>query len=50
MSELIEIEGFTNQVLGWKAWLPTVDLNNATAEQIGCSKRAIRRPGPRITT
>ncbi|EKG31878.1 peroxidase-related enzyme [Pseudomonas avellanae] len=35
MSELIEIEGFTNQLLGWKAWLPTVDLNNATAEQIG---------------
>lgn len=33
MSELIEIEGFTNQVLGWKAWLPNVDLNNATAEQ-----------------
>ncbi|PPS34255.1 alkylhydroperoxidase [Pseudomonas amygdali pv. morsprunorum] len=34
MSELIEIEGFTNQVLGWKAWLPTVDLNSATAGQV----------------
>jgi len=34
MSELIQIEGFTNQVLGWKAWLPTVDLNSATPEQV----------------
>lgn len=34
MSELIEIEGFTNQVLSWKAWLPTVDLNSATAGQV----------------
>lgn len=34
MSELIESNGFTNQVLGWKAWLPTVDLNSATSEQL----------------
>ncbi|WP_122418331.1 peroxidase-related enzyme [Pseudomonas viridiflava] len=34
MSELIESNGFTNQVLGWKAWLPTVDLNSATPEQL----------------
>ena len=34
MTELIESNGFTNQVLGWKAWLPTVDLNSATPEQL----------------
>ncbi len=34
MSELIQIEGFTNQVLGWKAWLPTVKLDDASAEQL----------------
>lgn len=34
MSELIRSNGFTNQVLGWKAWLPTVDLNSATPEQV----------------
>jgi uncharacterized peroxidase-related enzyme len=34
MNELIRIEGFTNQVLGWKAWLPTVDVNSATPEQV----------------
>ncbi|WP_268800483.1 peroxidase-related enzyme [Pseudomonas huanghezhanensis] len=34
MSELIDSHGFTNQVLGWKAWLPTVDLNTASAEQV----------------
>jgi uncharacterized peroxidase-related enzyme len=34
MSELIQTNGFTNEVLGWKAWLPTVDLNSATPEQV----------------
>ena len=34
MSELIQNNGFTNEVLGWKAWLPTVDLNSATPEQV----------------
>jgi uncharacterized peroxidase-related enzyme len=34
MSEPIRVNGFTNEVLGWKAWLPTVDLNSATPEQI----------------
>lgn len=34
MSELIRSNGFTNEVLGWKAWLPTVDLNSATREQV----------------
>lgn len=34
MSELIQIEGFTNQVLGWKARLPTVKLDDASAEQL----------------
>lgn len=34
MSEPIRDNGFTNEVLGWKAWLPTVDLNSATPEQV----------------
>lgn len=33
MSEPIRIAGFTNEVLGWKAWLPTVDLTQASPEQ-----------------
>jgi uncharacterized peroxidase-related enzyme len=33
MSEPIRIAGFTNEVLGWKAWLPTVSLDQATPEQ-----------------
>lgn len=34
MTDAIRIDGFTNEVLGWKAWLPTVDLNSATPEQV----------------
>lgn len=34
MSELIEIKGFTNATLGWKAWLDVVSLDAATPEQI----------------
>ena len=34
MSELIEINGFTNATLGWKAWLDVVSLESATPEQI----------------
>ena len=34
MSDLIEIKGFTNASLGWKAWLDVVSLNSATPEQI----------------
>ena len=34
MSDLIEIKGFTNATLGWKAWLDVVNLDSATAEQI----------------
>lgn len=34
MSELIEINGFTNATLGWKAWLDVVSLDAATPEQI----------------
>ena len=34
MSDLIRSHGFTNEVLGWKAWLPTVDLSSATDEQV----------------
>lgn len=34
MSDLIRSHGFTNEALGWKAWLPTVDLSSATDEQV----------------
>ena len=34
MSDLIEIKGFTNATLGWKAWLDVVNLDSATPEQI----------------
>ena len=34
MSEVIRDNGFTNEVLGWKAWLPTVELDSATPEQV----------------
>jgi len=34
MSELINIEGFTNATLGWDAWLDVVALDAATPEQI----------------
>jgi uncharacterized peroxidase-related enzyme len=34
MSEPIRSNGFTSEELGWKAWLPKVDLANATPEQI----------------
>jgi uncharacterized peroxidase-related enzyme len=34
MSDLIEIKGFTNATLGWKAWLDVVSLESATPEQI----------------
>lgn len=34
MSELIDIQGFTNATLGWSAWLDVVALDAATPEQI----------------
>ena len=34
MSEIIRSHGFTNEVLGWKAWLDTVELDKATPEQL----------------
>ncbi|MFJ4142456.1 peroxidase-related enzyme [Pseudomonas sp. NPDC089734] len=34
MSDPIRINGFTNEVLGWKAWLPVVQLDSATPEQL----------------
>ncbi|MEN9589584.1 MAG: hypothetical protein RLZZ481_1370 [Pseudomonadota bacterium] len=34
MSEQIEIKGFTNATLGWKAWLDVVSLESATPEQL----------------
>jgi uncharacterized peroxidase-related enzyme len=33
-NKTINIKGFTNAVLDWKAWLPTVKLAEATPEQI----------------
>ncbi len=34
MSEIIRINGFTNETLDWKAWLDVVDINAASTEQI----------------
>ncbi len=34
LEALIRINGFTNETLGWKAWLDVVTLDQATAEQI----------------
>jgi len=34
MSEPIRINGFTSEVLGWKAWLPTIKLDSATPDQL----------------
>lgn len=34
MTSLIENNGFTNAVLGWKAWVDVVDCETATPEQI----------------
>ncbi len=34
MSDPIRINGFTSEVLGWKAWLPTIKLDSATPEQV----------------
>ncbi|MDP9902693.1 CMD domain-containing protein [Variovorax ginsengisoli] len=32
--EPLRINGFTSEVLGWKSWLPVLDLTQATAEQV----------------
>ena len=34
MSNLIQSHGFTNATLEWQAWLDTIDLEQASAEQI----------------
>ena len=34
MSDVIKINGFTNETLGWKAWLDVVNVETATPEQI----------------
>jgi len=34
MSRIIKSHGFTNETLGWKAWLDVVDVATATPEQI----------------
>ena len=33
MSESLDIQGFTNRTLGWKAWLPTLDPAHASPAQ-----------------
>lgn len=32
--EVLRINGFTSETLGWKAWVPVVNLEEATAEQL----------------
>jgi len=34
MSTIIKNHGFTNETLGWRAWLDVVNVDTATAEQI----------------
>ncbi len=34
MSKKVKANGFTNEILGWKAWLDVLDINEATPEQI----------------
>lgn len=34
MSQYIRVNGFTNEVLGWKAWLDVLNIEDATDEQI----------------
>ena len=34
MTTPIKSHGFTNEVLGWKAWLDTVEVDKATPEQV----------------
>lgn len=34
MSEPLDIQGFTSRSLGWKAWLPTLDVAQANPEQL----------------
>jgi uncharacterized peroxidase-related enzyme len=34
MSDPLDIQGFTNRSLGWKAWLPTLDLAQANPAQV----------------
>lgn len=34
MKNKITINGFTNELLDWKAWLPVLNIQDATAEQI----------------
>jgi uncharacterized peroxidase-related enzyme len=32
--EPVRVNGYTSETLGWKAWLPVVDLDSATPEQL----------------
>ena len=45
MSESLDIQGFTNRTLGWKAWLPTLDPAQASpAQQAVLEELAAMRP------
>ncbi|MEO8249976.1 MAG: alkylhydroperoxidase, partial [Burkholderiales bacterium] len=34
MTKIIRRNGFTNETLGWRAWLDVVDLADATQQQL----------------
>lgn len=34
MTQTIKVNGFTNELLGWKAWLDVVNIDDASPEQI----------------
>jgi len=36
--EVLRIQGFTSETLGWKAWLPVLDLSQATEHQLAVLK------------
>lgn len=38
MKTLIENNGFTNDTLGWKAWVDVVDCSTATRNNSKCSR------------
>lgn len=40
MSGVLRDQGFTNETLGWSAWLPTVDPAGATVEQLAVLKES----------
>ena len=49
MSAPIKANGFTNEVLDWKAWLDVVQVDQATPEQIAVLYR-VNAQGPHLQT